>query len=333
VSPARKRSARQRLLLALDLLTDAAENERTEGAWTRAEPARDAALVWARQPAIQGFGVARQVTKGKRRRTLALKVYVDRKLPDEELGPLKIPRRLRIPGIAGVIPVDVEQVGKMQREFYTQRARPGRPGFGIGAGTRDGSIGPFVRAIANPKRLFVMSNAHVLAEDGTLPAGSDVMQPCRRDGGAIVGKLSTWLRFDFGDGYPNTADVAIAEVTDPAGVDPDVPLIGRPTGLRTDLREDMAVQKTGYASGHTSGIARDLHYRTTLDCLGADGLLHPVGFRELVKCDSFTAPGDSGAAILDESRKVVGLHVCGSISTSVFCRIEEPLATLGVTLA
>jgi hypothetical protein len=166
-----------------------------------------------------------------------------------------------------------------------------------------------------------------------LAAGSEVMQPCGRDGGAIVGRLSTWLRFDFGDGYPNTADVALAEVTDPAGVDPDVPLIGRPAGLRTDLREDMVVQKTGYASGHTSGFTRDLHYRTTLDCLASDGRLHPVGFRDLVKCDSFTAPGDSGAAILDEDRRVVGLHVCGSISSSVFCRLEEPLATLGVVLA
>ena len=94
----------------------------------------------------------------------------------------------------------------------------------------------------------------------------------------------------------------------------------------------MKVQKTGRTTDHTIGIIRDVDYRTTLRYRKPTGGSLRVGFKDQVLCSRYTAPGDSGSAILNMNRKVVGLHFAGSPSTSVFNKIGNVLDALNLEI-
>jgi hypothetical protein len=62
----------------------------------------------------------------------------------------------------------------------------------------------------------------------------------------------------------------------------------------------------------------------------AGGVVKRFGFRDVVLCNSFTAGGDSGAAVLNMRERIVGLHFAGSVSSSIFCRIGNVLELLAI---
>jgi hypothetical protein len=62
---------------------------------------------------------------------------------------------------------------------------------------------------------------------------------------------------------------------------------------------------------------------------GGTGL---VGFRDQVLCTCYTAGGDSGSAVLNMSKKVVGLHFAASPSTSIFNPIKFTQAALKIEI-
>ena len=55
-----------------------------------------------------------------------------------------------------------------------------------------------------------------------------------------------------------------------------------------------------------------------------------VGFRDQVLCTRFTSDGDSGSAVLNSALQVVGMHIAGSESVSIFSKIGYVLSQLGV---
>jgi hypothetical protein len=57
-----------------------------------------------------------------------------------------------------------------------------------------------------------------------------------------------------------------------------------------------------------------------------------VGFRDQVLCTRYSDEGDSGAAILNMANRVVGLHVAGTPSASIFNRITHVLRLLDLDL-
>jgi len=55
-----------------------------------------------------------------------------------------------------------------------------------------------------------------------------------------------------------------------------------------------------------------------------------VGLQDLVLCTRFTDGGDSGSAVLDMNKRIVGLHFAGSPSSSIFNKINNVLTQLDI---
>jgi len=291
---------------------------------------------WARHPNIQGFGIAERITQGKKLKDVALKVYVERKLPLNKLD-APVPKQVMLPGMSQPVDTDIQEIGKVVLEANTSRHRPAMPGCGLGHfEVTAGTFGCLVRKKGKPE-LYILSNSHVLANSGTGKAGDVILQAAVFDGGEqpadILCKLSEWVPFKFGDDtYENLVDAAIAQVK-PADVTSKVNLIGvPPKGVGSVLRRGMKVKKVGRTTDLTSGEITDVDFRTSLPYPMPNGGEGNVGMRDQVLCTRYTAGGDSGAAVFNSNNQIVGLHFAGTPSTSIFNRITNVLDALGLEI-
>jgi hypothetical protein len=252
------------------------------------------------------------------------------------------------------IPTDVEEVGTFRRfpaagvlEAPAPTAampnprieiRPAQPGCSIGF--RDPAdlvtmAGTFGALVQDPDGLYVLSNNHVLADENSLPPGAPIFQPGLLDGGDVsTDQIAALTRFITLQAQShNTADCAIASVTDQRLVSRDILHIGTPQG--TDAATlDMVVQKFGRTSGYTVGqvtsIDTDVVVPYDLGDLSFSGQIIIVGNG----ATPFSSAGDSGSLILDRAtNKAVGLLFAGSDSHTIANHIDEVLNQLGVTLA
>lgn len=293
---------------------------------------------WLRDRSVQGIGVGRPVRSGIELKQRSIKVFVDRKRPESQCGDACVPKRIDLPGIDELLPTDVIEVGELAPHGFTTKVRPVRPGFGISRFDGPaGTVGLIVRRASETGELFVLSNCHVLArvDDGQI--GARVVQPAADDDleppADPIGALTQFVRIEPSeDGYTNEVDAAIARLDDNIDATNDLPILGKPTGIG-QIRDSMTVQIIGRTSGHNIGkiIATDFlwapFYRLS------DGRMARVGFRHQVACTPYASPGDSGAAVLSNSGKIVGLHVGGSAALSIFTPIRAVFRALDVELA
>ncbi|MFY9821431.1 MAG: trypsin-like serine protease [Thermoanaerobaculia bacterium] len=344
-------SSLQNLRRALDLVSTApasappppaAKKAAPRGLGMAAAPAAEAAPPppqqnWASHPNIQGFGIAERITDGKKLKDVALKVYVERKLPLNKLD-APVPKQVMLPGMKEPVDTDVQEIGKVALEANTSRHRPAMPGCSVGHfQVEAGTFGCLVRKKGKPD-LYILSNSHVLANSGTGKAGDAILQAAIFDGGLqpadVLCELTEWVPFKFGDGntYDNLVDAAIAMVK-PADVTSAVNLLGVPKGVGSVLRRGMKVKKVGRTTDLTSGEITDVDFRTSLSYPLPDGSGDGnVGMRDQVLCTRYTAPGDSGSAVFNNNNEIVGLHFAGTPSTSIFNRITNVLDALGLEL-
>lgn len=329
---------KRHLLAALEMLTEGSDAPVAEAVRAEAAAVQKTARPWVMGPGIQGLGIARRVTAGKASKELALKVYVEKKLPKAKCKN-PVPRTCRIGAIAGAIPTDIEAIGRVRLESNTSKVRPAIPGFSVfnvkGAPKNAGTFGCLVRRKNNTAGLYLLSNSHVLARSGLGSVGDGISQPGTRDGGTnpkdVIAKLSDWIPFQFTAATsPNLVDAAIAKVKSKKLVTSAIRLIGIPKGVGKALRIGMRVQKTGRTTDYTQGLIQDVNYRMALRYPKAGGGRGRVGFKDLVLCTRYTAGGDSGSAVLNMQGRVVGLHFAGSPSTSIFNKIAHVLELLGV---
>ncbi|HEX4965915.1 MAG TPA: trypsin-like serine protease [Thermoanaerobaculia bacterium] len=291
---------------------------------------------WATHPNIQGFGIAERITKGQKLDEVALKVYVEKKLPPEKVD-APIPAQVMLPGMKEPVATDVQEIGKVQLEANTSRHRPAMPGCSLGHfQITAGTFGCLVRKKGKPE-LYVLSNSHVLANSGTGKKGDAVLQTSVFDGGVqpgdVICELAEWVPFKFGDNaFDNLVDAAIALVKNPADVTSAVNLIGVPKGISKTLRRGMAVKKCGRTTDLTTGQITDVEFRTSLTYPTPEGGEGNVGLRDQVLCTRYTAGGDSGAAVFNTKGEIVGLHFAGTPSTSIFNRITNVLDALGLEI-
>ncbi len=284
---------------------------------------------------IQGIGIAEKITDGQKLGVLAIKVYVEKKLPKSKLEDV-VPKNLTVPGVEEKIETDIQEIGIVTKEPNTIRVRPAIPGFGVGhVHITVGTFGCLVRKKDDDEMLYILSNSHVLADEGTGAVGDRAIQPGKYDGGAapgdVIAELSQWIPFQFtSTGYPNTVDAAIAKVKNKASVTSAIRLIGVPTGASNRVRRGMRVQKTGRTTDYTQGIIQDINYRMALNYKKPGGGSGRVGLQDLVLCTRFTDGGDSGSAVLDMNKRIVGLHFAGSPSSSIFNKINNVLTQLDI---
>jgi hypothetical protein len=115
-------------------------------------------------------------------------------------------------------------------------------------------------------------------------------------------------------------------------VKPDIPLIGVPNGVGAIPIPGTQVQKTGRTTGHTTGLVKDVHYRTFMSYPRPGGGWGTLGFRDQVLCEKYSDGGDSGSLVCDMQGRAVGLHWAGSTSTSVFSPLAFVFSALNVEL-
>lgn len=94
----------------------------------------------------------------------------------------------------------------------------------------------------------------------------------------------------------------------------------------------MHVHKVGRTSDLTTAIIQDVHFRLQFRLRKTARRRERVGFRRQVMCTRFTAPGDSGSLVLSSTGRAVGLHFAGSMTASIFNRIDDVLDALDVDL-
>lgn len=332
----------QDLVVALEMITEGARAAVPRGLRSEAL-ARESARVqqryrgWTDGPGIQGIGIGHKVTRRRETSELVLKVYVERKLPLSRCRH-PVPTRVAVPAL-GPLPTDVEEIGRVEAESFTDRVRPAVPGSGIGhAQVTVGTFGCLVRKRGRARTLYILSNSHVLANEGLAGPGDPILQPGAMDGGRLpqdsLAKLAEFVPFRFSStGYPNLVDAAIARVARTRAVR-EIRILGvAPQGVDLRIRRGQLVQKVGRTTDHTTGIVRDVHYRLALRYQKTPGVHRRAGLRDQVLCSRYTAGGDSGAAVLDARKRLVGLHFAGSPSTSIFNRIEHVFAALDLELA
>jgi len=278
-------------------------------------------------PNIVGIGIAQKVTEKKKTGALSLCFYVEKKRPKS-----KVDHNRMVPPVMSVadrtaVFTDVQEIGRIVPQVNKLNT-PLQSGYSCGhVKTTAGTLGALVK---KGKRLYILSNAHVLALSGKGAPGDKVCYPGTADRGAaaqqVVATLAEFAKFDVTDDYVNTVDAALAEVDEDWAdkLNLSIYKANSPIKVAEPVR-DMKIVKRGRTSGDTEGVVRDVHFSIAIKYPGVGKL----GFVDQVLCTQYSAGGDSGSIIVDKaSGAVVGLHFAGSAMGSVFNPIGEVVKKL-----
>lgn len=275
------------------------------------------------QPNVVAVGIAEKERRGRQTGELALTFYVESKkdVAEAEAVPEVVP-----PTVSGrELPTDVVEIGKLVPEVQAGRT-PIQPGFSVGhpnitAGTLGAVIGP----ARSPR---ILSNSHVLADSGRAAIGDPILFPAPddqgQDPGDVIGTLTQIVPFVTGGQFVNHMDVAVATIAPGrrGELRSRIPTLGIVPSGTTDPVRGMQIVKVGRTTGLTRGTVRDVNFRFVLD-YGAGGI---VGFLDQVFCTRYSAGGDSGSLVIEETTgKAVGLHFAGANGGSVFSPIRPIL--------
>jgi hypothetical protein len=179
-----------------------------------------------------------------------------------------------------------------------------------------GTLGGFVRS-RDDGSVLMLSNNHVLANEGRAKKGDPILQPGALDSGGNpghrVGTLSRFTRLKSKGA--NLADCAVA------AIDPEIDFdaqtltgLGKLSGLADVLfTEGDQVCKIGRTTGKTIGRVTAFE----LDDLVVEFGIGLIRFNNQVEIESsgahpFSQDCDSGALIVDTDRRAVGLLFAGS---------------------
>jgi len=318
--------------VAADFSQEAAD----PGVAEEAESVRTRSRDWVHGSGVQGLGIGDKLTHGEPTGELALRVYVEKKKPKTKVAN-PVPKVVVVPGVGERI-TDVIELGRVVPELFTERVRPAMPGSGLGHGAVTvGTFGCLVRKKGDEDGLYVLSNAHVLANEGVGVAGDRILQPGSLDGGTTDGdsfaRLTDFVPFEFTEtSFPNLVDAAIAKVRRRSWVGPKLRILDiAPAGVSKTVRRGMHIKKVGRTTDYTTGVIIDVHLRLALRYHRPSGSGRArVGFRDQVLCTRYSAGGDSGSVILNNNDKIVGLHFAGAASGSVFNRITHVVQLLDI---
>lgn len=258
---------------------------------------------------------------------------------------------------------DVVETGILRAlQEPTDRWRPVVPP-GVSVGHHHITAGTFGCLVRRDGELFMLSNNHVLADSNAARLGDPILQPGPADGGGPddrVATLSEFVPLDFGtsesecdmvsavtaglnllagllgsshrvqavkqsDGV-NFVDAALAAPVSPDILSSEILNIGTPAGVGTATLGSQ-VQKSGRTTGHTTGVVNQVEATVRVDYIGRIAL-----FQDQLVTSPMSEGGDSGSAILDNNRRVVGLLFAGSSAATIFNPIQHVLSALNVEI-
>jgi len=286
---------------------------------------------------LVGMGIGERRTAGKRTGEMCVKVFVAKKFPKGRIGTAD-----RIPTAIGGIATDIEGVGYPRKFQISQQRRhrpvPGGVSVGLDFNAVDyqfaGTLGVVVSDRANPRRLYTLSNNHVLADENRVADGAGVVQPGTLDGGRNVDRVARLTRYvplKFNN-RRNWMDAAIAQLDRPASAARAILEIGPPTGDANPTL-GLLVRKSGRTTGLTEGIVRVVSF----DVFNIEYDQGMVRVDDVIVIEgtagSFSKQGDSGSAIVDPKGRVVALLFAGSPQVTYAIPIRRVLRRLRVRIA
>ena len=212
--------------------------------------------------------------------------------------------------------------------------RPLRPGLPVSA-TRGlaGTAGAITREPATG-RLLLLGAGHVMT------SGQDAAlwqpTPCVKSG-CTCNQVGSVERARQGcvehAGHQYFVDVAVATI------EADVPLDTRIAGVAivgvTRAERGMRVWKLGAATGRTEGVVLDeRHVEIARTAAGDVRAVNQILIRALGGRPVFSLVGDSGALVMDEKNRAVGMLWGASPSgDAVACHLEPALDALAIEVA
>jgi hypothetical protein len=299
---------------------------------------------------VVATGVGYKIAGGVQTDEPAVIVSVRQKMPTAQLAEAEI-----VPKTVGDVKTDVIETGEIVAfQNPRQRMRPARPGVSIGHfAITAGTLGCLVR---KNNQVYILSNNHVLANSNDAQIGDAIYQPGTADGGTAadqIGTLAEFIPIAF-DGTPappvgclnqllsllglkprqpqqnepgnNKVDCALARPTTPDLVTPDILNIGVPIGAGTATL-GTPVQKSGRTTGYTTGSILQIDVTVTVNYGG------PLAtFTGQLMAGAISQGGDSGSAVLDMNKRVVGLLYAGSATSTIINPIQFVLDMLGVEI-
>ena len=291
--------------------------------------------VWRRLPwrtGIIAVGYGAKSVDGQLTSQLAMKFFVTRKVDKTRLT-----QSQWVPEIAdctelgwGRIPTDVVELREIPA---AHGVGPGSP-IAHFSGTA-GTMGLRVRRGAGAE-IFFLSCSHVLGVSGFAQDGDEVESPIDNNAtkaihrvGTLVPGAFTKLRADI----VNPCDAALATIETTVQAPP--PGFPNPVQFGELTKADLTTKpvRTLTRFGAVTGVKTG----STMGVIGAFPLVNlpgfgstPVVIDNLIPYQTSAAAGDSGAAILDESGRVIGLHVGGTSTTGFALSIRAVIDALGV---
>lgn len=296
---------------------------------------------------VVGVGVGTKFSEGKETTTKCVRFYVREKIGLEALSSKDV-----LPTDIDGVPTDVIVTGKFHlldtAADNKKRRRPVRPGLSIGFKFPPGNAkagfvmaGTFGAVVTKDGKTFILSNNHVLAENGQISIGAPIFQPGLLDGGNEatdqVASLTKFIQIRP-TGF-NKVDCAIAELITQTKVDPRVmPRVGK-LGSTSPITAatGMEVEKSGRTTGYTRGSVFDISADVNIDYEDKDGNSFTASFDNQIivtaPTGAFSAAGDSGSLIVDRgSKRATGLLFAGSTTHTICNHVDDVLTALGVTL-
>ena len=264
---------------------------------------------------VQGIGLGHKFINGKDTNEPCIHVLVEEKVDSKYISKDNL-----VPKSYMGIKTDVIRVGKVKPRDgvavpYIFRPLEGGCAISIGSTMEDGTLGCILTRNSGEKReYFILSNNHVLALKNTVPIGSPIIQPSialrANVKKHIIAVLATYVRLKFNKGFyqpANYMDCALGRIIDNSIVSNEIHLIGEITGVAKPALK-MPVRKVGFVSGLTNGqiismgVSVPIPYTDTLTAL----------FKDQILCTLDNDAGDSGAVVVDDSNKVLGLFHSGT---------------------
>jgi hypothetical protein len=278
-----------------------------------------------------------------------LNVYVSEMMSMEAVKKVLVDRFGMNKLVSDLRPVNVHHAGLIHALALTHRERPSPCGISVGhykitAGTQ----GVLARGLTQDRqrRLLMLSNNHVLANENDCQAGDAIHQPGPLDlspptDDTLVGVLERWVSLDFSSPGTNYVDCATAWCW-PDRVRKD--FIRANAGLWSyfnvgsaplEAQSDMRVGKTGRTTQLTSGRIVDVNASLTVAYGGGKS----ANFRDQITIvgdsgNSFSQGGDSGSLIWtwNEARAPVGLLFAGGRDYTFANKIGHVLEALEIEL-
>jgi len=287
----------------------------------------------------------------------AIVIGVRKKVPVEHLKPQDL-----IPMAVDGDETDVIEVGDIKLlSDPTAKHRPAPAGVSIGHfEITAGTLGAWVRKHGE---WFILSNNHILANINEAARFDPILQPGPADGGQLgqdtianlhdfvpiamidisncsIARGTAWIfnliaalfrrqtrLVPMATEVTNKVDCALARPTGGDVILPEVLDIGVITGEAEFILGETVI-KSGRTTGVTQGTVGQLEVMANVQM--GDGKVAIFEDQVMITTSNFSAPGDSGSAILNQDKKIVGLLFAGGSGISLANRYSHVKKALGL---